>query len=46
MTLYKPKRRGRDRKLHDCRIWWTDVVVARTRYRRSLGVRDRHAAQV
>ncbi len=46
MSLYKPKRRDRHGVLRPCGVWWTDVVVAGTRYRRSLGVRDKHAAQV
>ena len=46
MTLYKPKRKDRNGVLRPCAVWWTDVVVDGDRYRKSLGVRDRHAAQV
>ena len=46
MTLYKPRRKDRRGVLRPCAIWWADFVVAGTRYRRSLGVKDRHAAQV
>lgn len=46
MSLYKPRRRDGKGVLRPCAVWWTDVVVVGTRYRRSLGVRDKHAAQI
>lgn len=46
LTLFKPKRKDRHGVFRPCRIWWMDVQIAGQRVRRSLGVRDRHAAQV
>ncbi len=46
MSLYKPKRRNRAGELVDCSLWWSDVVVAGTRHRQSLGVRDQRAARM
>jgi integrase len=43
--LFQPKwkRNGREVK---GRVWWMDVQVGGKRYRKSLGLRDKHAAQV
>jgi hypothetical protein len=45
MRLFNPKWKvgGVER---DGAVWWLDAVVAGRRVRKSLGLRDRHAAQI
>jgi hypothetical protein len=44
MILYRPTWRANGER-RTGRIWWMEATVAGHRHRRSLGVRDKHAAQ-
>ena len=45
VILYQPTWKTPDGTQRRGRVWWVEATVAGKRYRRSLGVRDKHAAQ-
>jgi len=45
VNLYRPTWKGPDGTRRRGKVWWMEAKVAGRRHRKSLGVRDKHAAQ-